>query len=449
MSDDSDNFDPRTHVWSSFIQSTFLTRQPPQPLGTLLPAEIEAKAKEKLKDYPACFTYGRGNAGSGGTYDANLLAFKRYSLVPRALFIHQPPNLDSMQRDLSTRLLGRTYATPLVLGPIGTQSLFSEEAELGPAGAGKETGVPFVLSTVGSRSMEDVAEANRTGERWFQLYWPRTEAITLSLLQRAKKLNYTALVLTVDNVSVGWRAHDISGTFSPHALGVGAEVGRGDPTFMNMLGFPPNTHNQPPFPFDHTGLRKKLVDGEDKAVREATIGMAWAQEVCSGLYRSWEDLKWLRKQWDGPLIIKGVLRVEDAERALENGVDGIVVSNHGGRQIDGEIATMDALAEIMSSALVRTAQADGKFTVFLDSGVRTGTDVLKAVALGANAVFLGRAYLWAACVGGKNGVKQLIHQTMAEIDVTLGLLGYTSLDELRGCKSVLRLTSGSQVPSKM
>ncbi|KAJ6485783.1 oxidoreductase [Mycena sanguinolenta] len=440
MSDDSD-FDPYTHVWSSFILSTLVTRQPPQPLGTVLPNEIEAKAKEKLKNYPESFAYGRGNAGSGATYDANLLAFKRYSLVPRALVSHSP-DLESMQRTLTTRLLGRTYATPLVLGPIGTQSLFAEDAELSPAMAGKATGVPFVLSTVATRSMEDVAEANGDGERWFQLYWPRTEEITLSLLQRAKKLKYTALVVTVDNFSVGWRTHDIAGAFSPHLLGVGCEVGRGDPVFMSNLGRPVNTHNQPPFPFEHLNLSKKLADGDENVQQEAAIGMAWGLEACSGRYRSWEELKWLRDHWEGPLILKGILRVEDAERALDNGVDGIVVSNHGGRQIDGEITTMDALADIMGSSLVRTAQAKGKFTVFLDSGVRTGTDVLKAIALGADAVFLGRAYLWASCVAGKEGVKQLIHQTMAEIDVTLALLGYTSLDEVRGRKSVLRTPSG-------
>ncbi|KAF7370947.1 Oxidoreductase [Mycena sanguinolenta] len=438
MSDDSD-FDPHTHIWSSFILSTLVTRQPPQPLGTVLPHEIEAKAKEKLKNYPESFAYGRGNAGSGTTYDANLLAFKRYSLVPRALIPHSP-DLDSMQRNLTTRLLGRTYATPLVLGPIGTQSLFAEDAELSPAMAGKATGVPFVLSTVGTRSMEDVAEANGDGERWFQLYWPRTEEITLSLLQRAKNLKYTALVVTVDNFSVGWRTHDIVGAFSPHLLGVGCEVGRSDPVFMNTLGRPVDAHNQPPFPFDHFGLSKKLAEGDERAQQEAAIGMAWGLEVCSGRYRSWEELKWLRDHWEGPPYTQGYLA--RGERALDNGIDGIVVSNHGGRQIDGEITTMDALADIMGSSLVRTAQAKGKFTVFLDSGVRTGTDVLKAIVLGADAVFLGRAYLWASCVGGKDGVKQLIHQTMAEIDVTLALLGYRSLDEVRGRKSVLKAPSG-------
>ncbi|KAJ7850008.1 oxidoreductase [Mycena olivaceomarginata] len=381
MANPSDSFGPRTHIWSSFIQSTSLTRQPPKPLGIILPDEIEAKAEEKLQDHPG---------------------------DPRIHLSHL-----SLLSDLSVLHLWsrkcwlRRYPTPLILGPIGTQSLFAEEGELGPATAGKETGVPFVISTVGSRSMEDVAEANGSAERWFQLYWPRTEALTLSLLQRAKDLKYTALVITIDNFAVGWRAHDISGTFSPHLSGIGCEVGRGDPTFMNKLGLPPDTHKQPPFPFDYFGLPKKLVDEDEKAVQEAAIGMAWAQA--------------------------------DAERAIENGIDGIVVSNHGGRQIDGEIATMDAPSDIVASSVVRAAQADGAFTVFLDSGVCTGTDVLKAVALGADVVFLGRAYLWASCVEGKDGVKQLIHQTMAEIDVTLGLLGYTSLDELRGCKSVLRV----------
>ncbi|KAJ7791242.1 FMN-dependent dehydrogenase [Mycena olivaceomarginata] len=387
MANPSDSFDPHTHVWSSFIQSTY-----PIP----------------------CFIYGRGNAGSSGTYDGNLLVFKPYFLTPRTLMPHSS-NIDSVQRNLSTCLLGRSYPTLLVLGPIGTQSLFAEEGELGPATAGKETGVPFVISTVASRSMEDVAEA-----------------LTLSLLQQAKDLKYTALVVTINNFTVGWCSRDISRTFSPHLSGIGCKVGRGDPTFMKKLGLPPDMHNQPPFPFDYLGLRKKLVDEDEKAVQEAAISMAWAQEILGGA-------GWLQKQWEGPLILKGVLHTEDAECAIENGIDGIIVSNHGGRQIDGEIATMDTLSDIVASSVVCAAQADGVFTVFLDSGVRTGTDVLKAIALGADAVFLGRAYLWASCVGGKDGVKQLIHQTMAEIDVTLGLLGYMSLDELRGCKLVLRV----------
>ncbi|KAJ7830050.1 FMN-dependent dehydrogenase-domain-containing protein [Mycena olivaceomarginata] len=266
----------------------------------------------------------------------------------------------------------------------------------------------------------------------------RTEALTLSLLQRVKDLKYTALVVTIDNFAPYWFwTEETHLSILPHLSSIGREVERSDPMFMNKLGLPPHTHNQPPFPFDYLGLRKKLVDQDEKAVQEATIGMAWAQEVCLGQYRSWEDLAWLRKQWEGPLILKGVLRTEDAEHAIENRIDRIVVSNHGGRQIDGEIATMDALSDIVASSVVRAAQAGGAFTVFLDSGVCTGTDVLKAVALGSDA--------WAEhtsgppVLGARTVVKQLIHQTMAEIDITLGLLGYTSLDELRGCKLVLRV----------
>ncbi|KAJ7860480.1 FMN-dependent dehydrogenase [Mycena olivaceomarginata] len=333
-------------------------------------------------------------------------------------------NMDSAQGNFSTCLLGRSYPTPLVLGPIGTQFLFAEEGELSPVTAGKETGVPFVISTVASRSMEDVAEANGSTERWFQLYW---YALTLSLLQRAKDLKYTALVVTIDKFAVGWRAHNISGTFSSHLSGIGCEVGWGDPAFMNKLGLPPNMHNQPPFPFNYLGLRKKLVDEDEKALQEAAISMAWAQEVCSGRYRSWEDLAWLRKQWEGLLILKGVLmqntqlRTELMESLCEPTL------HLGGRQIDGEITTMDVLSDIVASSIVCAAQADGVFTVFLNSGVRTETDILKAVALGADTVF---SYLWASCVGGKDSVKQLIHQTMAEINITLELLGYMSLDEL-------------------
>ncbi|KIY67406.1 oxidoreductase [Cylindrobasidium torrendii FP15055 ss-10] len=414
-----------TTTWSSFVLDQYQSRQPPQPLGTVIFSEYEEKARQKMKKYPEAFMYGRGNAGSGGTYDANLEAFKRYTLVPKVL---APVNL----RSVEATLLGKRYPTPLVLGPIGTQCIFAEEGELAPARAGRATSIPFALSTVASRSMEDVAEANGpNGERWFQLYWPRSDDITLSLLSRAKALGYTTLVVTLDNNAVGWRTHDLNATFAPQLHGVGVEVGRSDPVFMSTLDLPADPHNQPAYPYDYRMHDVLLANADLNQMRETRIGLGWVQEVCSGKYRSWEDLKWLQSHWDGPIVLKGILRTSDAETALSLGISGIVVSNHGGRQIDGCIPTMDALASIVARPQIRRAQSEGKFTVFLDSGIRTGTDILKAIALGAQGIFLGRVYLWASAVGGQAGIEQVIRQLMAEVDITLGLLGYNSLDELR------------------
>ncbi|KAF9032702.1 oxidoreductase, partial [Hymenopellis radicata] len=423
MLQDTDSAIPKIQ-WKDFVPSLYKTRKPPQPLGTVLISDLERKAKEKLKDHPDCFEYARGNAGSESTFDANIKAFQRYRIIPRMM-------VDTTHRNLEATILGVRYPTPLVIGPIGTQALFTEEGELAPARAGRVLGVPFVLSSVASRSIEDVAEANGNGHRFFQLYWPKSDDITLSLLKRAKDNGYSALVVTLDNFSIGWRTHDINATFAPPLHGYGNEVGRSDPVFMAKLGLKPVTNHRPSFPYEYKKLDALLQQGDAHQAHEAKVGMGWVAEVCSGHYRSWDALRLLRDNWTGPIVLKGILKASDAEKALEYGIDGIVVSNHGGRQVDGAIPSLYALVDIMQSPKVVAAQKAGTLSVLLDSGVRTGSDIIKALALGAQGVFLGRAYLWGSIIAGQEGVEQVLRQTMADLDVTLGLIGYQSLDDVR------------------
>ncbi|KAJ7465015.1 FMN-dependent dehydrogenase [Mycena latifolia] len=242
------------------------------------------------------------------------------------------------------------------------------------------------MSIASSRTIEDVAEANGDGHRWYQLYWPATNEVTLSILSRAKASGFTALVATLDTMLLGWRPHDLTTSYIPFGHGVGVQVGTSDPVFMKRLG------------------------------REPIL----LKEYNSGLFRSWEDLKFLRDNWDGPLVLKGIQSVKDAEKCLEYGVDGFIVSNHVLKST-GAIPSLYALARIMRSPAVKAAQASGKLTVLFDSGIRTGPDIIKALALGAQAVLLGLPWLYGGIVAGQEGIEQVLRHAMADLDVTLGL----------------------------
>ncbi|KAH0586055.1 hypothetical protein H2248_007329 [Termitomyces sp. 'cryptogamus'] len=287
------------------------------------------------------------------------------------------------------------------------------------------------MSTASSRSIEEVAAANGNGHRWYQLYWPRTNDVTLSILKRVKENGFTALVVTLDTMTIGWRPHDLERAYMPFGHGVGIQVGRSDPVFMARYGREP-VHERPDFPYDSEEKDRLFLAGDEKTREAVFFGTEWLKECNSGLYRDWEDLKFLRENWQGPLVLKGIQNVLDAEKALEYGVDGIVVSNHGGRQVDGAIPSIYALENIMKSAKVKGAQASGKLTVLFDSGIRTGPDILKALALGAQAVLLGRPWVYGLIVGGEAGVEQVIRHTLGDLDTTLGLAGCKSLNDVQG-----------------
>lgn len=216
-----------------------------------------------------------------------------------------------------------------MFAPIGVQCIFNPEAELDPARAAHKLGVPLIMSTASSRSIEQVAKANGDGHRWYQLYWPKSNDVTLSLLKRAKENGFSALVVTLDTSVLGHRPHDLTTAYLPFTHGFGIEVGRSDPVFMARYGKQPVTDHIPEWPYDPKKVDAKFLSGDEKTLEDVMLGVTWLGETNSGLFRTWEDLKFLRDNWEGPLILKGIQSVADAEKSLEHGVNGIIVSNHG------------------------------------------------------------------------------------------------------------------------
>jgi lactate 2-monooxygenase len=276
-------------------------------------------------------------------------------------------------------------------------SIAHPEGEVAVARAAAASRIPLILSSAASHSLEEVAEAMGDAPRWFQLYWISDRDVAASLIERAAAAGYGAIVVTLDTLTLGWRPRDLKNAYLPFLSGEGCAQFFSDPVFRSRLARPP----------------------EEDVLSAAAMMLA----SFSNLGLTWDDVAWLRERVELPLLVKGVLTPEDALRARDCGVDGVIVSNHGGRQVDGAIAALDALVE------VREALGD-EATVLVDGGVRTGSDVLKALALGANAVLLGRPYAYGLAVGGQEGVEVVIRQLLAEIDITLALLGGRTVRDL-------------------
>ncbi|KAL0960580.1 hypothetical protein HGRIS_005614 [Hohenbuehelia grisea] len=411
--------------WSDYMLKVYIGRKGPGPLGTVSFAELEQKAREARKDYIGSFLYAFGSAGTNSTCRDNLRAFDHFKIIPRML-------VNATTRNLETTIFGVKYSAPIFIAPIGVQGICHADAELASARAAAKLGIPFIMSTASTRAIEEVAEASGNGSpRWYQLYWPRTDDVTLSLLSRAKANGFSALVVTLDTMTIGWRPHDLETSYMPFMHGVGIQVGVSDPVFMARYNEQP-TAEHPAFPYDPAKIDQAYAADDPKAKFGVKFGIEWLKECNSGQFRTWEDVAFLRKNWEGPLILKGIQAVADAELAIDAGVDGFIVSNHGGRQVEGAIPSLFALENIMKSAKVREAQKAGKLTILFDSGIRTGSDIVKAMALGAQAVLLGRPWLYGLMIAGQEGVEQVIQHTLADLDVTLGLSGYKSLDDIHG-----------------
>lgn len=346
---------------------------------------LEERARAVMT--PAAIGYVLGDAGTGETGRLNRQAYARRLLVPRML-------RGAARRDLSVRLFGRRLPSPVLLAPIAAQTVVHAEGELATARAAASVGVPFVLSTGSSHSLEEVAAAAGPGPRWFQLYWPSDRTVAASLVRRAEASGYSAIVLTVDAPTFGYRPTDLDQGYLPFLRGHGIANFTSDPAFRAGL------------PADGGGVVQH-----------------WARVFANpGL--DWDDLPWLRTITSLPILLKGVLHPADARRALDLGaVDGVIVSNHGGRQLDGTAAALDVLPA------VRAAVGDD-VPVLVDSGIRTGSDVLKALALGANAVLYGRPYLYGLALDGQSGVAHVLRCLLADLDLAMALGGCPSTADI-------------------
>ncbi|KAH9040227.1 FMN-dependent alpha-hydroxy acid dehydrogenase [Lactarius hengduanensis] len=422
MADDNSSA-PET-TWSSLLTQIYLTDRRPVN-GSYDHRAVEAKAREVTKSNHAAYMYTFGSAGTSNTCRNNLEALRQWRIIPRML-------RNTTDRNLETTLFGVKLPSPVLIAPVGVQGILHKDGELATASAAASVGVPFIMSTASTRSIEAVAKANGDGHRWYQLYWPRSNEVTLSILGRAKAAGFTALVVTLDTFLIGWRPHDLDTAYLPFAAGVGVQVGTSDPVFMQRMGLPVRPDERPAFPLNLDAFRQRLAPEADdeQATLALRLGAGWLQEANSGLFRTWEDLEFLRANWDGPIVLKGIQSVDDAHAAMDAQMDGIIVSNHGGRQVDGAISSFSALEKITASSRVLRAQTEGTFTVLFDSGIRQGSDVIKAIAMGAQGVLVGRPFMYGLAIAGEQGVEEVLRSLLAETEITLGLSGYKSIEEI-------------------
>lgn len=398
-----------------------------------VPADHAALERAARKATSAeAFAYLAGGAGGEATMAANRAAFGRWQVWPRVL-------RDVAQRDLSIELLGRRRATPFVLSPIGVAELAHADADVAVGRAAAELHVPYVLSNQASRPMEEVAEAMGSGSRWFQLYWSASDELNASFLRRAEAAGCEAVVVTLDTHLLGWRTRDLDAAFLPFTRGQGIAQYTSDPVFAGLVrervarsagaGARPKvtpTLLRSAFSIARSAVGTRLVDGGVRDALRSPLPRAAIEtflDVFSDPSLTWDGLARVREWTSLPVLLKGVLHPDDASRALDHGVDGIVVSNHGGRQVDRSVATLDALPAIVE-------RVGGRVPIVLDSGIRGGADAFIALALGATAVGIGRPYAYGLAVAGQQGVREVVRNHIAEFDLTLGLAGHRSVAEI-------------------
>ncbi|HEU5491704.1 MAG TPA: lactate 2-monooxygenase [Gaiellaceae bacterium] len=370
------------------------------------------------------YAYVAGGASTEETMRENRAAFERWRIVPRML-------RDVSTRETAVEVLGTPLPSPFVLCPIGVLEMAHRDADVAVARAAAAEGVPFVFSNQASRPMEETARAMGDAPRWFQLYWSTSNELVESLVSRAERCGCSAIVLTLDTTMLGWRIRDLDLAYLPFLRGKGIAQYTSDPVFLEALQETLRQEAPPAGRVTLAAIGTLLAQaGAFPGPRLANVrsGLARAAvrrfvETYSRPSLSWDDLAFLRERTRLPILLKGILHPADALAAVEHGMDGIVVSNHGGRQVDGAIATMDALPAIVDAVA-------GRVPVVLDSGIRSGADVFRALALGASAVGLGRPYVWGLAVGGDQGVREVIRNLRADFDLTMGLSGVPSVRDI-------------------
>ena len=359
-----------------------------KPARSLDWRELERDAYAMLSRGPR--GYIQGGAGLGETMRANREAFDEWRIVPRML-------RDVSERSLERTVLGTRLPAPVLLAPIGVQTVAHPDGELASARAAACVGVPLIASTAASHTIEQIAEAAGEQSCWYQLYWPRDRELARSFIERAERSGYEAIVVTLDTWLLGWRPADLSDGFLPFLRGEGNANYMQDPVFRAALPKPPE---------------------EDLPTAVAY----WAWQF-SNPSVTWEDLAFLRECTKLPIVLKGIQSHEDALLAVKHGIEGIIVSNHGGRQVDGAIGSLQALPGVVEAV-------GDRCEVLFDSGIRSGADALKALALGARAVCLGRPYVWGLALGGEQGVIDVLRAFLAELDLNMALSGHASIDEV-------------------
>lgn len=386
------------------------------------PVKLELAAKSVMT--PKAFAYVAGGAGEDRTVSSNRTAFSSVQIVPRML-------RDVAARDTSVTLFGQKISSPLLLSPVGVLDLAHPDADIAVAKAATSLNIPYIFSNQASRPMEECAAVMGNSPHWFQLYWSKSYDLVASFVQRAEKCGCSTIVVTLDTTMLGWRTRDLDLGYLPFLEGKGISQYTSDPVFQKMLdenetgpeikreiswnsvlGLIKMVNNYP-----GNSFVKKLRSGRPiKAVRKF-VG------TYSNPSTTWNDLKFLRQHTKLPIVLKGILHPDDARKAIDFGMDGIIVSNHGGRQVDGAISTFQALPAIAEVV-------NKKIPVLLDSGVRTGSDIFKAIALGASAVCIGRPYVYGLALAGQDGVYQVIRNLQSDFELTMGLAGCTSVSDI-------------------
>ncbi|KAJ5474598.1 hypothetical protein N7475_004164 [Penicillium sp. IBT 31633x] len=387
-----------TPQWALYQRENFWKQNEKQkPLFNTDPLKMEERAKEKLSE--GGWYYASSNAGMSNTHLANRQAFFRHRLIPNQL-------IDTNNRSTQTTIFGHKVSAPIGFAPVGINKIYHPSGEAAVSKVAGELNLPYCLSTAGNSSIEQVGEANgTTGPRFFQLYMPHDDELTESLLTRAFGSGFNVLILTTDTWQLGWRHDDVALSNYAFYRGFGADLGLSDPVF-----------------------RKRCAEvGIDCEVDLVAASTKWIDSVWHGRAWSWEKIPWLMETWrrisgGRPFVIKGIQSVADAKKCVELGVEGIVVSNHAGRQIDGAVASLDALERISEAVGER-------IHVMFDSGIRGASDVVKALALGARFVFIGRLWIWGLSIDGEEGVRHVMKSLLADLDILMGVAGFNGIED--------------------
>ncbi|MEN0005888.1 MAG: lactate 2-monooxygenase [Bacteroidota bacterium] len=379
------------------------------------PTQLALKAKDYMSKQ--AYAYIAGGAGLEETVATNRSDFRQWQIVPRMLN-------NVADCDLSVEILGQRFSSPLLLSPVGVLEMVHRSADKAVARACHATNIPFIVSNQASTSMEAIAKEMGDSPRWFQLYWSSSNDLVASLVQRAEANGYTAIVVTLDTTMLGWRIRDLDLAYLPFLRGKGIAQYTSDPVFQKLVdayqddGNSPSASIRPQTFLSLFELWSNYPGGFWRNIGSSRPLKAVRTFI--SMYTNpalnWEDLAFLREHTKLPIILKGILHEDDAHRAIDYGVDGIIVSNHGGRQVDGATSTIQALPRIVETV-------KGQLPIILDSGVRSGSDMFKALALGAKAVCIGRPYAYGLAIDGQRGVETVLRNYVADFELTMRLSG--------------------------